>query len=319
MSNAIILMNNQLKPQQVEMLTQLAKGYRFLTKADLAEGDLEYVEVMYGWDKSYTEAQRQSLKRLKWIQAISAGVDYLPMDIMKNPQIMISNMSGIHATPIAESVFGYLLATRRQFFASQLQQRESNWIRPEHDGYFSLKDKVLLVYGTGNIGQEIARIGHNFSMEVIGINTNGRAIEGFDACYATAEADSIVGNADFIVSTLPATANTRHYFAENWFKRLKATALFINVGRGQTVDETALYEALKAKQIGGAYLDVFHEEPLPESSTLWELENLLISPHISGQIEHFQEETFPIFKENLVSYLNEGKLARNIVAKDKGY
>lgn len=148
MSNAIILMNNQLKPQQVEMLTQLAEGYRFVTKADLAEGDFEYVEIMYGWDKSYTEAQRQSFKRLKWIQATSAGVDYLPMDIIQNPQIMISNMSGIHATPIAESVFGYLLATGRQLFTSQLQQRESNWNRPEHGGYFSLKDKVL---GSGSV------------------------------------------------------------------------------------------------------------------------------------------------------------------------
>lgn len=319
MSQAIIVLNTDFKRVQIEEIKKMAADYQVKFKDDLSEKDYEKVEIMYGWNKAYSQEDLTKFTALKWIQAASAGVDYLPKVITENSQIQISNMSGVHAVPITESVFGYLLGTGRQLFTSQLNQLKAQWIRPEHESFYSLKNKTLLVYGTGNIGQEIARVGQAFGMKTIGINTNGRAIEYFDESVALVESLKVTEQADFIVSTLPATKDTHHYFNEDWFTHLKSTTLFINIGRGQTVDETAIVSALSKRQFAGAYLDVFHTEPLPEDSPLWQVDNLLITPHITGHIAHFAKETYPIFKENLDSFLKTGDLVRNIVATDKGY
>lgn len=319
MSQAIIVLNTDFKRIQIEEIKKMAADYQVKFKDDLSEEDYEKVEIMYGWNKAYSPEDLKKFTALKWIQAASAGVDYLPKVITENSQIQISNMSGVHAVPITESVFGYLLGTGRQLFTSQLNQLKAQWVRPEHETFYSLKNKTLLVYGTGNIGQEIARVGQAFGMKTIGINTNGRAIEYFDESVALVDSQNVTEQADFIVSTLPATKDTHHYFDEDWFTHLKSTALFINIGRGQTVDETAIVSALSKRQFAGAYLDVFHTEPLPEASPLWQVDNLLITPHITGHIAHFAKETYPIFKENLDSFLKTGKISRNIVATDKGY
>lgn len=319
MSQAIIVLNTDFKRIQIEEIKKMAADYQVKFKDDLSEEDYGKVEIMYGWNKAYSSEDLAKFTDLKWIQAASAGVDYLPKVITDNPQVQISNMSGVHAVPITESVFGYLLGTGRQLFTSQLNQLKGQWVRPEHETFYSLKDKTLLVYGTGNIGQEIARVGQAFGMKTIGVNTNGREIEFFDECVALQESHKVTEQADFIVSTLPATEDTHHYFDEDWFTHLKKTALFINIGRGQTVDETAIALALSKQQFAGAYLDVFHTEPLPEDSPLWQVNNLLITPHITGHIAHFAKQTYPIFKENLDAFLKTGKLTRNIVATDKGY
>lgn len=319
MSQAIIVLNTDFKRIQIEEIKKMAADYQVKFKDDLSEEDYEKVEIMYGWNKAYSPEDLEKFTALKWIQVASAGVDYLPKVITENSQIQISNMSGVHAVPITESVFGYLLGTGRQLFTSQLNQLKAQWVRPEHETFYSLKNKTLIVYGTGNIGQEIARVGQAFGMKTIGINTNGRAIEYFDESVALVDSQNVTEQADFIVSTLPATKDTHHYFDEDWFTHLKSTALFINIGRGQTVDETAIVSALSKRQFAGAYLDVFHTEPLPEASPLWQVDNLLITPHITGHIAHFAKETYPIFKENLDSFLKTGKISRNIVATDKGY
>lgn len=319
MDKAIILLNTQFKHLQIEEIERIASDYQIKFQDEVSKADFEKVEIMYGWNKAYTPEDLTKFTQLKWIQAASAGVDYLPKEITQNPQVQITNMSGVHAVPITESVFGYLLATGRLLFTSQMNQATSQWIRPAHESYFSLKEKTLLIYGTGNIGQEIARIGQAFNMKTIGINTNGRSIEYFEESLSMSDSLAAVEKADFIVSTLPATDQTHHYFNTEWFSHLKSTALFVNIGRGQTVDEEAIASALTKGQFAGAYLDVFHTEPLPETSKLWQIDNLLITPHITGHIAHFANETFPIFKQNLESYVNTGKLSRNIVAKNKGY
>lgn len=319
MTKAIILLNTNFKRVQIEEIKSMAPNYQIKFKDDLKKEDYPNVEIMYGWNKDYRLEDLSDFTQLKWIQAASAGVDYIPKEMTQRSQVQLTNMSGVHAVPITESVFGYLLATGRQLFTSQLNQTHSHWGRPAHESYFSLKEKTLLVYGTGNIGQEIARVAQAFGMNTVGINTNGRAIDNFDETVSLTNSLAAVEKADFIVSTLPATQDTHHYFNQDWFKHMKSTALFINIGRGQTVEEAALIMALSKGHIAGAFLDVFHTEPLPESSELWKTANLLITPHITGHVAHFAKETFPIFKENLESYLKTGTLSRNIVAKDKGY
>lgn len=319
MDKAIILLNKQFKPEQIEQIKKIASSYQIKTIDDINESEFNQVEIMYAWNHAYTSEDLSKFTRLKWLQAASAGVDYLPKEINEKTDLQITNMSGVHAVPITESVFGYLLGTGRQLFTSQINQANSQWIRPAHESYFSLKEKTLLVYGTGNIGQEMAQIGQAFGMRTIGINTNGRSIAHFDETFSMADSLQAVEKADFIISTLPATDQTFHYFNSDWFKHLKQSALFVNIGRGQTVDEEAIVTALTNDQFAGAYLDVFHTEPLPETSALWQTKNLLITPHITGHIAHFAKETYPIFKENLESFVKSGTLSRNLVSKDKGY
>lgn len=320
MTQPILAVFTNIKARHIEEIKRLAPDYQVLMQDELTAADIPHIEITYGWNlRKLSETEWSNMKRLRWIQAASAGIDYLPETLRQDSRIQISTMSGLHAQPITESVFAYLLATGRQLFTSYAQQQNAIWGKPEHHKFFSLKDKTLLIYGAGNIGQEMARIGLAFGMKVIGVNTSGRAVEPFIQTVSLDDSIEKVREADFIVSSLPATLKTENYFDEAWFDLLKATAHFINIGRGNTVDEDALYRALIAEKFAGAYLDVFKEEPLPEDSPLWRLPNLVITPHITGHIEHFALDAYPIFLENLNSYLSTGQISRNVYSKEKGY
>lgn len=320
MIQPILAVFTKIKPQHLEEIKSMAPGYQVLMQDELTPADFPHIEITYGWNlRMLSETEWSKMESLRWIQAASAGIDYLPETFRKDSALQISTMSGLHAQPITESVFAYLLATGRQLFTSYVQQQKAIWGKPEHHTFFSLKDKTLLIYGTGNIGQEMARIGLAFGMSIVGVNTSGREIEPFTQTVTLEDSGEKVSEADFIVSSLPATLKTENYFDEVWFDLLKPTAHFINIGRGNTVDENALYRALIAEKFAGAYLDVFKEEPLPGDSPLWRLPNLVITPHITGHIEHFALDAYPIFLENLKSYLNTGRICRNVYSKEKGY
>lgn len=320
MTQAVLAIFTKINPQHLAEVKQLASDYTVKLQDELTPTDIENIEITYGWNlRQLEEAELMAMKRLRWIQAASAGIDYLPESLRQNTELQISTMSGLHAQPIAESVFGYLLATGRQLFTSYSKQQRNQWSKPEHGLFFSLKDKTILVYGAGNIGKEIAHIAKSFGMKVIGVNTSGRPVEPFDQTVKLEESAEYATQADYIVSSLPATTETDDFFNEAWFNSLKSSAHFINIGRGNTVDEKALYGALLAGKFAGAYLDVFKEEPLPEDSPLWQLPNLLITPHITGHIEHFALDAYPIFLENLRSYLTTGQISRNSYSREKGY
>lgn len=320
MTQAVLAIFTKIKPQHLAEVKQMAGAYTVKLQDELTPSDIENIEITYGWNlRQLGETEVASMKRLNWIQASSAGIDYLPENLRQDAQLQISTMSGLHAQPIAESVFGYLLATGRQLFTSHANQPAKQWTKPEHSLFFSLRDKTLLVYGAGNIGREIARVGQSFGMRVTGVNTSGRSVEPFDQIVTLNESSKSASEADFIVSSLPATPETDDFFNETWFASLKPSAHFINIGRGNTVDELALHEALLKGQIAGAYLDVFKEEPLPEDSPLWHAPNLLITGHITGHIEHFALDAYPIFRENLKSYLETGQISRNNYSREKGY
>lgn len=320
MAQAVLAIFTKIKPQALAEVKQLAGDYTVKLQDELTPSDFENIEITYGWNlRQLGETEVASMKRLSWIQAASAGIDYLPENLRHDAQLQISTMSGLHAQPIAESVFGYLLATGRQLFTSHANQSSKQWAKPEHGSFFSLKDKVLLVYGAGNIGREIARVGQSLGMRVIGVNTSGQSVEPFDQIVTLDESGEFASEADFIVSSLPATTETDDYFNETWFASLKPSVHFINIGRGNTVDESALHQALLTGKIAGAYLDVFKKEPLPKDSPLWQAPNLLITPHITGHIEHFALDAYPIFLENLKSYLQTGQISRNSYSREKGY
>ena len=321
MTTKIIYTAIVLRPEHQERLQSLAPTYEFRnSEKPLSEVELPQVEIMLGWDP---EVGNQILAlenhSLKWIQANSAGVDYLDLDALHKQGILLSNMSGIHAIPIAESVLAMLLARYRGIQASIRSQEKNEWLSYEHIPYDELNGKKMLIIGPGKIGQRLALIVQGLGVNVSGMSRSGRQLEHFDVVYRQDTLQQHLGDFDIIVNILPLTNETHHYYNEMFFNHVKPGASFINVGRGPSVDTTALIRALESQQLSFAGLDVFEEEPLAADSPLWQMENVLITPHISGLVRHFQKLISEIYSENLTSYLATQHLARNQVDLNSGY
>ncbi|XJS09740.1 NAD(P)-dependent oxidoreductase [Aerococcaceae bacterium WGS1372] len=318
MSKAILAVYALIKDWQLEELEQTAVNYDVKLKDDITEEDLSKIEIIYGWNKDLSE-NKDKLSSLLWIQKDTAGLDSIPEVIRSNENILISNMSGVHAIPITENVFGFILAWARGIIQGAANQRTKQWESSIGKQMFSMKDKSILVYGAGSIGMEIARTAKFFGMKTYGVNSNGRSVECFDKCFTMDTVDDILASVNIVVNALPLTDASKHYYNESFFNKMNKEGLFINIGRGESVVDEDLKQALEEGIIQGAYLDVTSPEPLPADSSLWDTRNLVITPHVSGMVEHFRDEIYPIFKENLDSFLKNQTLVRNEYSRSKGY
>jgi phosphoglycerate dehydrogenase-like enzyme len=166
-----------------------------------------------------------------------------------------------------------------------------------------LYKKNVGILGLGVIGQEIARKCKAFGMTVYGIDLLKIKIDSVDYAYGPQELIEVLREVDYFINVVPSTAETQNMIGAREFAAMKPTAFFINVGRGETVDEDALIQALKAEKIAGAALDVFHQEPLPEDHPLWGMPNMIITPHVAGKSDIYSDQVLPIFEENLQRYL----------------
>jgi phosphoglycerate dehydrogenase-like enzyme len=271
---------------------------------------------------------------LRWVQLHSAGADHLLGQAVMDSDVSITTASGIHATPIAEYVFASMLAYRWRIPHMTHCQREGEWpsgrwslyARPE------LRGSTLGILGYGSIGREVGRLGQAFGMRVLALRrSHGRADEGYtpketgdpvgavpDRFYAPEEVGEMLGQCDYVVIALPMTPETRQFVGEAELRAMKRSAYLVNIARGAIVDEEALIRALQEGWIGGAGLDVFEQEPLPADSPLWDLENVLISPHVAGFSLRYDERAAELFSQNLARYLS-GEPLLNLVDKARGY
>jgi phosphoglycerate dehydrogenase-like enzyme len=260
-----------------------------------------------GWPKA---------ARLRWIQSASDGVDRLLFPDLVESDVVVTNARGVFDQAIAEYVVGLMLAFAKGLLGVIEGQRNNEW---RHRQTEVLAGKRLLVAGVGPIGRAIGRAGRDLGMEVRGVGRTARAGDDvFGAIAATAALAEAVGWADYVVNALPATPATRHLFDAPVFESMRESARFINVGRGATVGETALIEALRGARIAGAALDVFEREPLPPDSPFWELPNTIVSPHMSGDFEGWLEAVVRLFVDNLRRFV-AGKPLLNVVDKRQGY
>jgi phosphoglycerate dehydrogenase-like enzyme len=272
--------------------------------------------------------------RLRWLQLHSAGADHLLDHALMDSDVAVTTVSGIHATPIAEYAFASMLAHRWRIPHMTHCQRAGEWpsgrwklyARPE------LRGSTLGIVGYGSIGREVGRLGQAFGMHVLALrHSPGRADEGYtpvdtgdpqglvpDRMYLSEELDEMLAQCDYVVVALPMTPETRHFIGEAELRTMKPTAYLVNIARGAIVDEEALIRALQNGWIGGAGLDVFEQEPLPAESPLWDLENVLISPHVAGFSPHYDERAAELFGKNLARYLNDQPLL-NLMDKARGY
>ncbi len=275
---------------------------------------LAEAEIIYGFIPPGNIMARAP--KLKWINAPSAGVDrFLVPDIVASP-VILTNSRGIHSVQMGEMAFEMLLmlAKKAPFFFRMRQQREWHRVVPE-----ILRGRTLAVLGLGVIGREVARLGKAFGMRVVALDV--REIgpdECVDAHFPPSRLKEVLSQSDYVVVTLPLTPETRNLIGEPELLAMRRTAYLVNIARGGIVDEDALIRALSEERIAGAGLDVFAKEPLPPDSKLWDLPNVIISPHVAGIREDYAVLAMDLFCENLRRYL-DGREMLNVVDKKRGY
>jgi phosphoglycerate dehydrogenase-like enzyme len=290
------------------------------------------VEVLYGF--RLPPDLLDLAPRLRWLQLDSAGNDHLLDHAIMHSDVAITNASGIHATPIAEYVFASMLAHRWQVRRWIRSQARKEWPPSRFRLYFKpeLRDSTLGILGYGSIGREVGRLGRAFRMQVLALRRSAARVErGYseadtgdpqgvipDRFYPPEALHDMLAECDYVVLALPSTPATYHFIGEAELRAMKPTAYLINIARGAIVDEAALVRALREGWIAGAGLDVFEKEPLPAESPLWNLENVLMSPHVAGDTPCYDERAVALFAENLARYL-AGQPLLNLVDKAKGY
>ncbi len=244
---------------------------------------------------SHTPIER--FTSLKYIQLFMAGFDHVPMDYIRGHGIEFHNARDVYSIPIAEFGIGGVLALYKHFREFDAQQHAHKWALRRFLG--ELTDKNVLIVGAGSIGREFAKRFRAFGCRVTGLARTARPMEFFDEVRAADELDGLLPGADIVVMCLPSDASTRHIMDAARFAKMKEGALFVNVARGALADESALVAALESGRLGGAVLDVFETEPLPDESPLWDMENVIATPHTSFGAELNRQRLFEVMNRNL--------------------
>lgn len=303
-----------------QRIQDIAPHYSIITgKAkELDPSLLREAEILVGWPKGRADEVLHPDSKLKWVQTWSAGVDYLPQDILKERNVLLTNTSGIHAIPISEMIIGMMLSLSRNLKKAAINQANSTWDSKE-ENMGELHGKTMVIVGVGEIGKATAKLAEAFGMTVIGVRRSGKNTPHVSKMVTMEGMTKVLSEGDYVVNILPLTDETHHIFNKETFGAMKKGACFINVGRGATVDTSALLDALQEGPLSSAALDVFEEEPLPSDHPLWTMEQVLITPHIAGSTPYYKERAFEIFIENLKAYVKEETLPRNLVDYSRSY
>lgn len=284
------------------------------------ESHVEDAEVFITYADDVTEDWIDRAKSLRWIMVMSAGLDRIPFDLIEKRGILVTNVRGIHAKPMAEYALMYFLdhIKNRAFF--EQQQKNQVWDRTVKPT--ECCDQTLCVVGAGAIGSELARLAKLLGVRTVGVNTSGQMRPHFDEMYAISGLTTAVQNADFVASVLPSTNDTKHVFDDSVWGVMKETAGFLNMGRGSAVEEDSLLNALRESKLAHAYLDVFETEPLPEDHPFWTEQTITITPHISGTSKHYLPRAFEIFSRNMELIKEQGwsvSQLQNVIDGQRGY
>ncbi len=291
------------------------------------------VEVIYTWQAI---PLAENAPNLRWVQLHSAGADaILQHPLYLQGEVVFTTANGIHAIPMAEYAMAQILA-----FAHRLPQMFEDkahlaWSKGRWDRYVpsELHGATLGIVGYGSIGRHVARLAQAFGMRVLAVKRDARklaneryVVQGVgdpegelpDRIYPPQALHSFLSECDYVVLTVPLTSQTRHLVDAAALAAMKPNAILINIARGDVVDEQALVAALEQGKIGGAALDVFAEEPLPEGHPFWKLPNVIISPHVGGFTPHYDDRATDIFAENLRRHI-AGEPLLNVVDRSRGY
>ena len=286
------------------------------------EQELREAEVLF--TLSLRPAQFVEASVLRWIHSPSAAVHQFMFPEFVNSDVLLTNSREVHGPVVAEHVMALIFALAKKIPEDVRFQQKHEWrqesIVNEGRRLQELSGSTLGLIGVGSIGQRVAKMAAAMGMRVIAVRENVAkgCPEGVAQVFAISELDTLLAQSDFVVVAAPVTAATEKLINSARLAKMKPSACLINVGRGAQVDEIALADALRSRQIGGAALDVFEEEPLPSTSPLWALDNLLITPHTAGLTDKLWPRHYELFTENLRRYLAHQPLLY-LVDKRKGY
>lgn len=239
-------------------------------------------------------------KSLKYIQLISAGLDRVPLDYIRDNNITLYNARGVYSVPMAEFAIRGVLDLYKKSFEMYERQKNHKWLK-ERD-MPELFGKNVLIVGAGSIGTEVAKRFKAFDTTVVGIVTKNSPKEYFDEIKLVDELDNELPKADIVILTLPLTKENEGFFDKSKFDLMKVSAVFVNIARGKLVNQNDLINVLKNNQIYGAVVDVFEEEPLSTDSELWDIDNLILTPHNSFVGQNNQKRMYDVIIKNLTKY-----------------
>lgn len=302
---------------------------------EVADEVWERTDILYTTGRLIPEPHQAP--HLKWVQLNSAGVEHVShKPIIQTTDIALTSASGIHAVPMAEWAMGMMLSWEYQFPLMYRHQQQKHW-HPKRGQVFSprhLRGQTVGIVGYGSIGRELARLAQAMGMVVLATKRNAKHPEDRrsyveagtgdpagdipERIYPPEAVATMARDCDYLVLITPLTEQTRHMINDTVFEAMRESAVLVNMARGGVVDENALIAALRGHKIAGALLDVFSEEPLPAGSPLWEMDNVIISPHVSGNSRRYHERAAALFAENLQRYLERGELL-NLYNRQRGY
>lgn len=323
MTTLLLHLNEEaVSAEELSEISALVPKMEIVHTRDKAEitSLLEDVEIVAGGISPELVLQ---MPNLQWVQQWSAGVDeFVTYPGIAEKDFTLTNASGVHSIPISEHILAFLFAFARNLHCAMREQVNHTWINPPepcNPDVFELAGRTMVLVGVGAIGERTAQMAAALGMRVLGVRNNPETgAAGVAAMYGPDELLEILPEADVVVLTVPLTEATRHMIGEEELHVMKPTAIIINIGRGGTIDEDALITALREGRIGGAGLDVFETEPLPETSPLWEMRNVIITSHYAGHTPYYDARALSIFMDNLRRYASGASL-NNVVDMDAGY
>ncbi|GAC1404593.1 MAG: D-2-hydroxyacid dehydrogenase [Ktedonobacteraceae bacterium] len=331
----VVLISAPIEQGWVERLKRVSPDLTIEHRPSLSSQDSlwQEVEIIYGFP--WKVPKPEVAPHLRWIQLYSAGADRLVDNPLFQTDVMITTASGVHAINIAEYVFTMIQAWYRKLPQLLAWKQRKEWNKDKESTDSSIEElhgKTIAIVGYGSIGRQIARLAQAYGMRVLAMQRgNDHKDTGYQfpnvgdpegtlpqRYYTFDQLYDMLKECDVVVAAVPLTPETKAMFNAEAFQAMKDNAFFVNIARGDVCDEAALISALEQKQIGGAALDVFQQEPLPSTSPFWDMPNVLMSPHDSGVTPHYNERAATIFEENLRRYL-AGQPMYNLVDRKRGY
>ena len=303
--------------ERIEKLSNLGYEMLVFNREDEIRfnSQLSDVEIMI-CNNPFSIIDIMKLKNLKWIQLTSMGIDRLPVNLIRQNNIMLTNAKGGYSIPIAEWIVLKILELYKN--SHKFFEQKKNHLWEKDRDLLEVFNKNIVFIGTGSIAMETAKRLKGFEANLLGVNTKGKENIFFRKCYSVMEIDEVLKIGDIIILSLPLTEKTYHLINKDKLILMKDKAVLINVSRGEIIDENALIEHMEAGHLMGIALDVFEQEPLPKDNPLWTLENVLITPHNSYVSENGHSRVFQIIYENMKRY-KENKELMNKVDMESGY
>ncbi len=275
-----------------------------------------HIEVLIARDRDDILSICKICPELKFLYIISTGVEKLPFKLLKEKGITVVNAGSIGSGIMSEYVLGYILAYTTKVCENYKNQSLGLW--KKYQCVEPLYGKTILIVGAGETGRKVAEKASVFGMKCVGVKKHVQNLPFFDKVVTLDLIDEMLPEADFVVCTIPHTPETENLFDKCKFIKMKRGSMFINISRGKLVVEKDLVEALNEGIISQAVLDVFEKEPLDVDSPLWNIKNLLITPHEAGRLPDFMDKAIEVFIKNFDSYIN-GKNVPNRINLNNGY